>query len=165
MQESENPTMPSQNINSMTPNFIIEFTKSRGSHTMSHTVTLVLLFSMAVVAMASQMVICDYDIIVHRWLAFSTNETFLDHDNATVKMNCNRLRDLYRDPEFEKDEWAHAFESDLVVHDEEEEEEHVEEEDEEDHYEGEEEEEEYYEEEEEEFESEEGLATTNGTEL
>ena len=132
---------------------------------MSHTVTLVLLFSMAVVAMASQMVICDYDIIVHRWLAFSTNETFLDHDNATVKMNCNRLRDLYRDPEFEKDEWAHAFESDLVVHDEDEE--HVEEE--EEYYEGEEEEEyhegEEEEEEEVEFESEESLATTNGTEL
>ena len=132
---------------------------------MSHIVTLVLLFSMAVVAMASQMVICDYDIIVHRWLAFSTNETFLNHDNATVKMNCNRLRDLYRDPEFEKDEWAHAFESDLVVHDEEEEE-HVEEEEEE-YYEGEEEEEYEGEEHEEEveFESEESLATTNGTEL
>ena len=78
---------------------------------MSHigiAVAIVLACSLFICGTTAQtnMIICDYDIIVHRWIAFSTNSSFLDHDNATVKMHCNRLRDLYRDPEFEKEEWS-----------------------------------------------------------
>jgi hypothetical protein len=48
-------------------------------------------------ATASSMVICDYDKIVHRWLAFETNASFLDHDEDVISAHCSRLRDLFQD--------------------------------------------------------------------
>lgn len=48
-------------------------------------------------ATASSMVICDYDKIVHRWLAFETNASFLDHDEDVISVHCSRLRDLFQD--------------------------------------------------------------------
>jgi hypothetical protein len=55
-------------------------------------------------ATSSSMVICDYDTIVHRWLAFETNASFLDHSQDLIAAHCSRLRDLFHDEESHEDE-------------------------------------------------------------
>lgn len=56
------------------------------------------------------MVICDYDKIVHRWLAFETNASFLDHDEDVISAHCSRLRDLFQDEGVHEDEGDHEDE-------------------------------------------------------
>jgi hypothetical protein len=66
-------------------------------HTMFLIVCLLFIATRFQTAASSSMVICDYDKIVHRWLAFETNASFLDHDEDVISAHCSRLRDLFQD--------------------------------------------------------------------
>ena len=44
----------------------------------------------------SSMVICDYDATVRRWLAFTSNSTFLKDGDVRIKEHCQTLRNLFQ---------------------------------------------------------------------
>lgn len=70
---------------------------------MLHTLIFFLSFMSLTTTFAQQMVACDYDRITRRWLTFTSNSTFLEHDNDTIRLHCKRLTDFFHDEILEED--------------------------------------------------------------
>ena len=70
---------------------------------MLHTLLFFLSFMSLTTTFAQQMVACDYDRITRRWLTFTSNSTFLEHDNDTIRLHCKRLTDFFHDEILEDD--------------------------------------------------------------